>query len=147
MKTCKKILATILFLVFATSVFAATEAVAKKTVEGTQGYRDEINRPPEPWKGPPRSGEQVYALQCATCHARTTQGAPRPDDDIQWGKRARQGLAVLLEHTINGYNQQLMPPRGGCGNCSDKELKAAVLYILGRSGIKLPKEAKPKKLN
>ncbi len=104
-------------------------------VEGTQGYRDEINRPPEPWKGPPRSGEQVYAQYCGACHARTTQGAPMPDDDIEWGMRARQGLKVLMEHTISGYRQQLMPPRGGCENCSDAELKAAVLYILKQSGI------------
>lgn len=117
----------------------AVPGYAKETaVQGTQGYRDEINRPPEPYKGPPRTGLQVYAYRCAACHDRTTQGAPMPGDDIEWGLRARQGMKVLMEHTINGYKQLLMPPRGGCGNCSDAELKAAVVYMLEKSGTEPP---------
>lgn len=127
MRIYQKIFAAIILSGLAANVLAA--------IEGTQGYRDEINRPPEPWTGPPRSGGQVYADYCGACHARTTQGAPLPDDDVEWGMRSRQGMKVLMEHTINGYNQQLMPPRGGCGNCSDAELKAAVLFILDQSGI------------
>jgi cytochrome c5 len=99
-------------------------------MEGTQGYRDEIGRAPEPYKGPPRTGAQVYAYRCASCHAKTTQGAPMPGDDVEWGLRARQGMYVLMRHTIDGYKQLLMPPRGGCGNCTDAELKAAVVYML-----------------
>ncbi len=109
-----------------------------KVLEPTRGYRDEINRPPEPYKGPPRGGAQVYAYRCAACHAKTTQGAPMPGDDIEWGLRARQGMKVLLEHTVNGYNRLLMPPRGGCGNCSIEELKAAVIYMLKQSGVEPP---------
>lgn len=122
-----------------TSAPATTSGTAQ---EGTQGYRDEINRPPEPHRGPPRSGEQVYAYHCAACHAKTTQGAPMPDDDIEWSRRARQGMDVLMAHTIDGYNQLLMPPRGGCGNCSDGELKAAVLFMLEESGVVAP-QARP----
>ena len=106
-----------------------------KASQGTQGYRDEINRPAKPWKGPPRNGAQVYAYRCASCHERTTQGAPMPNDKVEWQMRARQGMDVLMAHTINGYNQELMPPRGGCENCSDAELRAGVLYILEKSGI------------
>lgn len=118
---------------------------AEKAREGTQGYRDEINRPPEPYTGPPRTGEQVYEYTCAACHARTTQGAPMPGDDIEWGMRARQGMDTLMEHTINGYNQLLMPVRGGCGNCSDAELRAAVMYMLEKSGVELslPSQVRP----
>jgi len=127
MNIYRKIFAAIILSGLAANVFSA--------IEGTQGYRDEINRPPEPWKGPPRSGARVYTDYCGSCHARTTQGAPMPEDEVEWGMRARQGMKVLMEHTINGYNQQLMPPRGGCENCSDAELKAALLFILGQSGI------------
>ncbi len=137
MKIYRNIFAVVMLASVTTNVVAAAEsAEKKKPVEGTQGYRDEINRPPEPHKGPARTGEQVYVYRCAGCHAKTTQGAPMPSDDIEWGLRSRQGMKVLMQHTINGYKQLLMPPRGGCENCSDKELKAAVLYMLGESGIK-----------
>lgn len=109
-----------------------------KPLAATQGYRDEIGRPPEPYKGPPRSGAEVYAYRCAACHAKTTQGAPMPGDDLEWALRARQGMDTLMDHTINGYRQLLMPPRGGCRNCSDAELKAAVLYMLKKSGVEPP---------
>ena len=134
-----------LILLCATATTAIPVNAKGQPLEGTQGYRDEIRRPPEPYTGPPRSGAQVYASWCATCHQRTTQGAPMPGDDIQWGLRARQGMGVLMEHTINGYNQWLMPPRGGCGNCSDAELKAAVTYMLKQSGIEIEavRQAKP----
>ncbi len=124
----------------AMNVFAASGEVAKKhPVEGTQGFRDEINRPPEPYTGPPRNGKQVYAYRCAACHAKTTQGAPMPGDDIEWGLRARKGMKVLMEHAIDGYKQGLMPVRGGCRNCSDAEVRGAVVFMLRESGIEVPK--------
>ena len=132
----RNIIKVVFILGVATNVFAAAQSGEKQAkIEGTQGYRDEMNRPPEPWKGAPRSGAQVYSQSCATCHERTTQGAPLPDDDVEWRMRAGKGMNVLMEHVINGY-KELMPARGGCPNCSDAELKAAVLYILGKSGIK-----------
>ena len=109
-----------------------------KPVEGTRGFIDEINRPPEPYTGPPRTGVQVYAYRCAGCHDRTTQGAPMPGDDIEWGLRSEQGMDVLMQHVIEGFNEELMPPRGSCGNCTDAELKATVIYMLEVSGIEPP---------
>lgn len=129
---------TVIILALAINVSAAGDAAASKPVEGTRGFSDEINRPPESYKGPARSGAQVYAYRCAGCHDKTTQGAPMPGDDIEWGLRARQGMDVLMKHTIEGYKTELMPPRGSCGNCSDAELKAAVIYMLEVSGIKPP---------
>jgi cytochrome c5 len=140
MKLCRNIFVAVVFSGLMFNVFAATASSSeKKVVEGTQGYRDEMHRPPEPYKGPPRTGEQVYAYRCAACHAKTTQGAPMPGDDIQWGMRAQQGMDVLMDHTIHGYHQLLMPPRGGCGNCSKAELRAAVVYMLEASGVEPPK--------
>jgi len=106
-------------------------------VDGTtEGFRDEINRTPEPYNGPPRSGAQVYAFRCEACHARATQGAPIPGDEIDWGTRAQQGMKVLMEHVKKGYKRGLMPARGGCVNCSDSELRAAVIYMLEKSNVK-----------
>lgn len=134
--------AVILGVISSAAVTAATAEQATKPatkavkVEGTRGFRDEMNRPSEPWEGEPRSGNYIYANYCATCHARTTQGAPLPDDELEWRYRARQGMKVMMKHTIDGY-KELMPVRGGCENCSDAEVKAAIVYILGQSGIKL----------
>lgn len=114
----------------------ARATVARVALTPTQGYRDEIRRPPEVYHGPPRNGERIYKDYCATCHDRTTQGAPMPDDHIEWSIRARKGMQVLMLHVIEGYNQYLMPARGGCGNCSETELKAALDYILGLAGVK-----------
>jgi len=140
MNTEQNTVFAVLLLGVAMNVFAASGETAKKQpVEGTQGYRDEINRPPEPYKGPPRTGEQVYAYRCAACHAKTTQGAPMPGDDIEWGLRARNGMEVLMEHVIDGYKQGLMPARGGCRNCSNAELEGAVVYMLRESNVEVPK--------
>ena len=140
MNTKQKTVFAVFILGIAMNVFAASgETEKKRPVEGTQGYRDEINRAPEPYKGPPRTGKQIYTYRCAACHARTTQGAPMPGDDIEWGLRARQGMDVLMDHAINGYKQGLMPQRGGCRNCSDAEVKGAVVYMLRESNVEVPK--------
>jgi len=141
----RHIFAALVLVVFVGNAYCASgtadRPVTKKAVvKGTQGYRDELHSAVEPYKGPPRSGAQVYAYRCAACHAKTTQGAPMPGDDIEWGMRARQGMKVLMQHTVNGYRQLLMPPRGGCQNCSDAELQAAIVYMLDESGVKAAKQ-------
>jgi len=110
------------------------EEKGMKELKGTTGYAQERYKSPPPYTGPPRTGAQVYEGYCKTCHARSTQGAPLPDDDIQWSIRLRQGVDVLVKHTINGY-KELMPARGGCRNCSDAEVRAAVMYMLHTSGV------------
>ncbi len=140
------LLAGLLALV-SSQVFSATEkAGAKKAAQakpaatrpaGTQGYRDEIyHTKVEPYQGPPRSGREVYAYRCAACHARTTQGAPMPGDDLEWKERAGKGMKVLMKHVREGFKEGLMPAKGGCLNCSEAELEAAVRYMLSESGIK-----------
>ena len=102
--------------------------------EGTIGYAQERYKPAPVYNGPVRSGKQVYDYACKTCHDRTTQGAPLPDDEIEWGIRARKGMKVLMQHVREGY-KDLMPEKGGCRNCSEEELLASVLYILETSGV------------
>ncbi|MCB1934315.1 MAG: cytochrome c5 family protein [Nitrosomonas sp.] len=101
---------------------------------GTIGYAQERHKPAPVYDGPTRSGKEVYQYSCATCHDRTTQGAPLPDDDIEWGMRARKGIDILMKHVKEGY-KDLMPERGGCRNCTDEELLASILYIMDTSGI------------
>jgi cytochrome c5 len=128
-----------LFAFSAPGLAQSEDSGTSKEVTGTTGYSQERFKKPPPYNGPPRSGAQVYAEYCQTCHARSTQGAPLPDDDIQWRIRLRQGVDVLVAHTINGY-KELMPERGGCRNCSDAEVRGAVMYILNTSGLELPEK-------
>jgi len=114
------------------------EGTVDPKMEKTQGYRDEVYRIAKPHDGPPRSGADVYADRCAACHDKTTQGAPMPGDDIEWRRRGRQGMTILMKHVIEGYRSLLMPPRGGCNDCSDKELRSAVVYMLEKSGVSPP---------
>jgi cytochrome c5 len=111
-----------------------TSYAAERHSTGTRGYSDERYKAVEPYNGPARTGVQVYNSSCATCHNRTTQGAPLPDDDVEWGRRLKKGNAVLLEHVMNGY-KELMPPKGGCRNCTEAEVQAAINFIFKSSGI------------
>ncbi|RUO30994.1 cytochrome C [Aliidiomarina sedimenti] len=76
----------------------------------------------------PRSGEEVYNQACSACHAGGVLGAPKKGNAGDWEERIAKGMDVLLDHSINGFNA--MPPRGGCGACSDEEIEAAVEHMI-----------------
>jgi cytochrome c5 len=76
----------------------------------------------------PRSGEAVYAAACAACHATGAAGAPKIGDSAVWAPRLAQGKAQLETHALQGF--KAMPPKGGCVQCSDEEVRAAVAYMI-----------------
>lgn len=122
-------------LIFSGGLLIASGSDAADSA-GTIGYAQERYRPAPVYNGPLRTGKQVYDYACKTCHDRTTQGAPLPDDDIEWGLRASKGIKVLMRHVKEGY-KGLMPEKGGCQNCSDEELRAGIMYLLETSGVAL----------
>lgn len=81
-----------------------------------------------------RTGDQVYTEKCAMCHAGGIAGAPKLGEASAWSARVAQGEATLFEHAINGYQGAagFMPAKGGCTDCGDEEVKAAVKYMLGK---------------
>ena len=87
---------------------------------------------PAPTAGVELSGEEVYVSSCAVCHTAGIGGAPRLDDAAAWQARAAQGLDVLIEHAINGFQGEagLMPARGGNAALTDAQVAAAVEYML-----------------
>jgi len=118
---------------------SASEAVSDKKVLNknltTTGFLQEITET-RVHDGPDRSGKEVYEFRCKGCHARNTQGAPMPDDKFEWSMRLRKkGLNLMLKHSMEGFNNYLMPPKGGCRDCNQKEVYAAVFYMLETSGI------------
>lgn len=76
-----------------------------------------------------RSGEEVFQQACFACHGTGLNGAPVVGDQYAWEDRLQTGRSALLTNTLNGLNN--MPPRGGCADCSDAEIEAAVRYIVG----------------
>ena len=79
----------------------------------------------------PRSGEEVYGTNCAGCHASGAMDAPKMGSAADWKPRLSKGEATLVKHAIAGFNK--MPPKGGCGNCSDEEITAAVEHMMAGS--------------
>ncbi len=80
----------------------------------------------------PDAGEKIYSHFCSSCHAAEPLipvGAPRVRVAKDWEPYI-QGKTVeeLVKIIDNGLGA--MPPRGGCFECSDKNLKAAIIYML-----------------
>jgi len=80
-----------------------------------------------------RSGKEIVQEVCAACHSAGVAGAPKIGDKAAWAPRADQGMATLLDHSINGYKG--MPARGGNPKLSDDEMKKAVAYLLEEAGV------------
>ncbi|MGL5741685.1 MAG: c-type cytochrome [Legionella sp.] len=81
--------------------------------------------------GSKNEGEQIYTHFCVNCHAKKPLipiGAPRIGEEEDWKERLKQGMNSLFKHTNEGVN--LMPARGGCFECSDKQLMLAIEFML-----------------
>ncbi|MEE4193178.1 MAG: c-type cytochrome [Halieaceae bacterium] len=80
-----------------------------------------------------RSGEEVYNAACVACHASGAAGAPKLGDVAAWSDRISKGREVLHDSGLNGVAGTGMIARGGCMNCSDDEIIAAVDYMVDNS--------------
>lgn len=88
----------------------------------------------------PRSGEEVFKAQCATCHASGALGAPKLGDAAAWGPRIATGLAALIQSALKGKNA--MPPQAG-GEFTDLEVSRATAYLANAGGAKFAEPAAP----
>lgn len=79
-----------------------------------------------------RSGEQVVQYQCVLCHGPGVGGAPRIGDRKAWSERAQAGLDGLVRSALKGRGG--MPPSGGLAGLKEAELRAAIAYMLQKSG-------------
>jgi cytochrome c5 len=78
------------------------------------------------------SGKEVFDTSCANCHDSFIggffSGAPALGDKADWEFLIPKGVDGLAGTTIAGIGE--MEARGGCAECSDAEIRAAVEYIL-----------------
>jgi len=81
----------------------------------------------------PRSGEEVYNSACMACHSTGAGGAPKMADVAAWADRIAKGMDALYASGLNGVAGTGMIAKGGCMNCSDEEIYAAVDYMVDGS--------------
>ncbi|MAH54757.1 MAG: cytochrome c5 family protein [Aestuariibacter sp.] len=91
----------------------------------------EAAAPAETASSGPRSGSEVYDAVCMACHTTGAAGAPVIGDAAAWAPRIEKGIDTLIDHAINGFNA--MPAKGGCSNCPDEEITAAVEHMVEQS--------------
>ncbi len=91
-----------------------------------------VSKPAEVASTGNRDGETVYTASCAMCHSGGIAGAPKTGDAGAWNDRIAKGKEELYKSAIDGFTGDagMMPPKGGCANCSDEEVKAAVDYLI-----------------
>jgi cytochrome c5 len=80
-------------------------------------------------------GKKVYESACFMCHTAGVAGAPKLGDKQAWAPRISQGMDILVEHAIQGFQGSagLMPPRGGRSDLTDEDIRAAVDYMVSTS--------------
>ena len=111
-----------------------TESVAARIEKvGAVQVRD-ANRPL-------KSGEEVYKVQCAACHAAGLAGSPKFGDSAAWAPRIKTGYDALLNSALKGKNA--MGAQGG-GDHNDTEIGRAVVYMANAAGAKFSEPAAPK---
>ena len=87
--------------------------------------------PPAPAEPLPEANLAQWGRSCAHCHVRGEGGAPRLGDAADWTARLDKGEGVLLEHTIEGFND--MPPLGYCMDCSAEDFRRLIRFMAGGS--------------
>ncbi|WP_096699685.1 cytochrome c5 family protein [Polaromonas sp. AER18D-145] len=89
---------------------------------------------------PLKAGSEVYAAQCAACHATGAAGAPKFGDVAAWAPRIKTGFEALWNSSLKGKNA--MGPQGG-GDFDDVEIGRAVVHLANAAGAKF---AEPQKV-
>lgn len=77
-------------------------------------------------------GGETYNTYCAVCHKSGLNAAPKFGNKALWAKRIAQGKETVYKHALEGIRG--MPPKGGIASLSDEDVKAAVDYMVSRSG-------------
>ena len=98
---------------------AAAKAAAAEAAAGQVAYEGTLD------------GSVIYGNLCSACHGSGAGGAPKLEQ-AAWTARIAQGMDVLNEHAINGYQGPagLMPAKGGNPSLSDEQVVATVQWMV-----------------
>lgn len=101
----------------------AAQAAAAKAAASEVAYGGTLN------------GQDIYNHLCHTCHATGVAGAPVVGNAKMWDPRIAQGLAVLVQHAMNGYHGpdgNFMPPKGGNPALSQAQIEATIKWMVSQ---------------
>jgi len=74
--------------------------------------------------------QQKWARSCALCHVNGEGGAPRMGDVEAWAERRKEGDAILMKHTLEGFKR--MPALGYCMDCEIDDFAAMIKMMVGQ---------------
>ncbi|WP_456375922.1 Sec-dependent nitrous-oxide reductase [Lutibacter sp.] len=82
------------------------------------------------------NGKETYDTKCMACHATGVTGAPKLDEKERWATISAQGIDVLQEHVVKGFQGKIgvMPPKGGFADLSDEDIRNVIKYMLHQAG-------------
>jgi len=72
--------------------------------------------------------KKTYDARCASCHATGIANAPKFGDKAAWAPFIATGMDTMLAIAIKGKGA--MPPKGGCMDCTDAQLKSTIQYMV-----------------
>lgn len=79
-------------------------------------------------------GRSVWMGTCRACHLMGAAGAPAVTDYANWEPRIAKGIRTLFKSPIHGIKgddgKYKMPPRGGNQRLTDRQIEAAVEYMV-----------------
>jgi cytochrome c5 len=75
-----------------------------------------------------RTGKALYESVCKACHGEGIMGAPKFGDKKWLELEKKDGLTELTKDAVKGVRS--MPPKGGCADCTEREIKAAVKFMI-----------------
>jgi cytochrome c5 len=76
-------------------------------------------------------GEKTYNATCVSCHGSGVLNAPKVGDKAAWAERMKQGKPALYKHGLEGF--KMMPAKGGNAALKDKEVQAAIDFMVAKS--------------
>ncbi len=79
-----------------------------------------------------QAGDAVYNMACVACHGMGIGGAPIFGNQAAWAPRIAQGLAILNDRALKGYQGKagVMPAKGGRVDLADESIVNAVGYMV-----------------
>ena len=99
----------------------------------------EVEEPAQPpaaeGAAPADPGKVTYDDACGLCHDSGAAGAPKTGDVEAWAPRIAQGMEVVNDNAVNGFQGPagIMPPKGGRTDLNDDDVRAAVAYMVANS--------------
>ena len=76
-------------------------------------------------------GESIWVTTCFRCHMYGTNGGISVTNKNHFDKLAAKGIDQLYKSVLEGMQSEegVMPPKGACYPCTEKEIELSVYYI------------------